>query len=543
MKRREFIKFSSTGLAVVAVGSMAGWPSFWGGGQAHAATFPGRGIIRLEMAEVGAEMVDRRVVDMWAFRLTTGDRSNDQNHIDANPYDSPFIPRIPGLTLVALTGDRIRLRLTNDINRGGDNKGFAIPGVSLTVNGQQVQQVFIERGQGGVDVEFTAPAPGTYIYLDPTNAPVNRMMGLHGALVVLPHPVGGNGTPYADPTQTVKDLFDDLGRSAHFPGHPWDQERNALWVTNTIDPDKCNLVAGNSGITSPEAFLSGHLPQYFTLNGKSGFFAAQHGQSLFPEFDPTSLREERREVEHVNKVAINRGVFDIQTNLAIHGYVGQPCIIRCMNVGRMWHSLHIHGNHLYPLSHANYLTGSRQILSNLTMLDAWTLAPGDVKDMLLPFIQPPDIPPAAWPPQQEFFPLLYPMHDHNEISNTAAGGNYPHGLSTHWEITGPVNPKQVVIFVERADLRLRTGSFHIAGRVSSVPSGGVTLNVHAGGPDGDMLLEAVPVDGQGRWECRGRALKALGEGGFVTLVFPQADEGEQEHAHKRVSRTVPLRPR
>jgi hypothetical protein len=32
------------------------------------------------------------------------------------------------------------------------------------------------------DVAFPAPAPGTYIYHDPTDAPVNRVLGLHGVL-------------------------------------------------------------------------------------------------------------------------------------------------------------------------------------------------------------------------------------------------------------------------------------------------------------------------------------------------------------------------
>ncbi|WP_027713669.1 multicopper oxidase domain-containing protein [Desulfuromonas sp. TF] len=542
MKRRDFIKFTSTGLAVVAVGTMAEWPAFWGAGQAHAATLPGRGVVRLEMAEIQAEMVDLRAVPMWSFRLTTGDRDRDEAHIAANPYDSPYIPRIPGLTLVALAGDRVRLRIANDINRGGDIKRFAIPGVPLTVDGEQVQQVSIERGEDDVEIEFTAPAPGTYVYLDPTNAPVNRMMGLHGVLVVLPHPVGANGSPYDAPTQNVRQLFEDLGRAPHFPGHPWNGERNAVWVTNTIDPDKCEQVAETSGTVSSQQFLSGILPQYFTLNGKSGFFAAQHGQSLFPTLNPGGLRDQRHDVEHLNWAAIEKGIFDTQSNVAIHGNVGQPAVIRCVNAGLMWHSLHIHGNHLYPLSHANYLNGSRMISNNLTMLDAWTLAPGDIKDMLIPFIQPPDIPPAKWPPQQEFFPLLYPMHDHNEISNTAAGGNYPHGLSTHWEISGPMDPHNLVIFVDRADLRVRTGRFELKGRLSSVPQSGLTVDIHAGGADGEILLEGLPVDSQGRWECRGRALKAFSGGGFVTAVYHRPDEnGDQSHA--RVSRTVPLRAR
>lgn len=539
MRRREFLKIGATGMAAAAVGTLADWPHFWRIGRAFAALPGGRDALAIEMVEVDAEMVDRVVVPMWCFRLTTGRRSEDQDHIRDNPYDSPYLPRIPGITLVALAGERIRLRLTNAIDRGGDTKGFAIPGVTLRVNGTPVSQVAIARSQT-VEIEFTAPQPGTWVYLDPTNAPVNRMLGLHGVLVVLPQPVGANGTPYASPTPNVQRLFDDLGRSEHFPGHPWDSERNAVWVTNTIDPDKCRT-ADTSRVVPATEFLAGILPQYFTLNGKSGFFAAQHGQSVFPRFDPEGLRVARRNVEHTSKLPVDRGFHDTHANVAVHGEVGQPCVIRCVNAGLMWHSLHIHGNHLYPLSHANYLQGTREILGNLTMLDSWTLAPGDIKDMLLPFIQPPDIPPAAWPPQQEYFPLLYPMHDHNEISNTAAGGNYPHGISTHWEISAPIDPKSIVLFVDRADLRLRTGRIELEGRVSSIPPGGITLDIHAGGPDDEAIAEGVPVDAQGRWSFRGRALKVLARKGFITVVYPREDAPGGDHHHSKISRTVGLR--
>jgi hypothetical protein len=39
---------------------------------------------------------------------------------------------------------------------------------------------------------------------------------------------------------------------------------------------------------------------------------------------------------------------------------------------------------------------------------------------------------------QEPFPLRYVMHCHTEMSQTAAGGNYPQGMVSHWEILGGV---------------------------------------------------------------------------------------------------------
>ena len=50
---------------------------------------------------------------------------------------------------------------------------------------------------------------------------------------------------------------------------------------------------------------------------------------------------------------------------------------------------------------------------------------------------PDEIPAAAWPPKEEPWPLLYPMHCHIEMSQTACGGQYPQGMVTHWELLGP----------------------------------------------------------------------------------------------------------
>ena len=36
-------------------------------------------------------------------------------------------------------------------------------------------------------------------------------------------------------------------------------------------------------------------------------------------------------------------------------------------------------------------------------------------------------------------PLEYPMHGHTEIDQTAAGGNYPQGMITHFIITGDLD--------------------------------------------------------------------------------------------------------
>jgi hypothetical protein len=428
--------------------------------------------------------------------------------------------RIPGPALFAIEGDSIRLRVRNR-NQGGHRHAFAIPGVAA----QTVELALNES----VEVEFTAPKAGTYIYLDPLNAPVNRVMGLHGVLVVLPNPVGNN-TPYSDPTTRIQELFDDLGKpDKKFPGHPWDSDRNIVWVFSTVDPDKNALAASPAGITAAN-FLNGYLPQYFTINGKSGFFSAQHHHDTHGGVHPG-----------------NHLTFDLQANISISGRVGQPMLIRNVNAGLMWHSPHIHGNHVYELSRSNYLQGTRTLYNNLRMLDTWAQAPGDIKELLHPFIMPPDIPASrpvvdlngdvvegeearlAWPPVDEKFPLLYPMHDHNEISNTAAGGNYPHGLATHWQIDGDIDPNAAVIQVTRAEYRVRTGQLILEGR-SSTPN--VELEIHPG--EELTTIGHAHVHGNGHWSFRGRSLRALVHRTVTIMVHGETPS--DIHA----SRTVPL---
>jgi hypothetical protein len=532
MNRRQFMKNSVTAAAVVAVGSMADWPVLWRSPYARATSVAGSAEFELEMVEVDAQMVDTVEVPMWAFRIESHEHDGH----------SQFSPRIPGPALVALEGDRIRLKIKNSISQGGDH-GFAIPGVTLTSGGQEMTQVIIPRNED-LRVEFSAPAPGTYMYLDPLNAPVNRVMGLHGALVVLPHPVGGNGTPYRNPTANIQRLFDDLGRTAHFPGHPWDLERNTVWVFNTIDPGKCRLAAGGTSAISPSAFESGFLPQYFTLNGKTGFFATQHHHFLSSDAD-------HEEHHHTHGgLSIAQRLFDAHTHISINGRVGQPILIRNLNAGLAWHSPHIHGNHVYQLTDAGNVPER-----DAFFLDTWTVPPMARIDLLLAYVRPPDIPgdrdviapvvprtsPKAWPPVEERFPLVYPMHDHNEISNTAAGGNYPHGLITHWQIDGDIDPREFVIFVDQADMRVRTGRIELKGRISRTPSEvgqEVILDVHVGGSDGETITRTIQVDAQGRWVFRGRGLKALSTR-IVTLMFHAPGDPAMVFA----ARTVPLKLR
>jgi FtsP/CotA-like multicopper oxidase with cupredoxin domain len=255
-----------------------------------------------------------------------------------------------------------------------------------------VQSPIIAKGQT-VRVAFAAPRAGTYIYLDPENAPMNRVMGLNGVLVVLPDPQRSN-TPYSDNTPAVQQLFDMLGTTEIFPGDPWALEkREWLWVFHGLDSSKNELVRRNPELTAEE-FLDGALTDYHLISGKSGFFAA-HDPNIFP-----------------------------------HGNIGQPALIRSVGTGLVTQSPHIHGNHVYQVA----VDGVVQ--DNPFSLDTWTVRPMSRVDVLLPFETPPDAHP--WPPSNiREFPMPFTMHCHIEMSQTATGGNYPQGSVTDWEITSP----------------------------------------------------------------------------------------------------------
>jgi len=83
----------------------------------------------------------------------------------------------------------------------------------------------------------------------------------------------------------------------------------------------------------------------------------------------------------------------------------------------MIHSPHFHGNHVEIVS-----INRKNFTGKLKEKDIVSMMPLDARDVIYPFKTPPDAWPAASGPQH------YPMHCHSEMSQTLAGGMYPHGL-------------------------------------------------------------------------------------------------------------------
>jgi len=421
MDRREFLRLGLGSAAALVAGRYVDLPLI-PANMARAHDLTGTAF-EFSAREVLLENVDQTLVYHWAWQVAHA------------------VPAVAGPTLILDLGVAVTVTVHNTLDEPHgwavtDRFGGFLPGSNTGP---------IEPGETE-EVTFTPTNPGTYLYLDPENAPVNRVMGLFGGVVVKPGtpPPGNNVTPYTGGvlpvTPMVQQLFNDLGSAPHFPGEPWDSNNWNLWLFGSIDPAKNQLVqALGPGQTIAAAdYGNGYLPRYFYINGRQGFFAAQDESHLAPGGGPA---------DHV---------------IPLNGPAGRPRLIRNINVGLSTHSPHTHANHSFLIfeSDVGGLPTNAGIQQNVTWLDAWTMKPMDHKDALYPYIKPPDIPADTWarlkagtsqegfpdnPMHQDAngvfvpgFPMFYPMHCHLEMSQTADGGNYPQGMVTHIEFTGAV---------------------------------------------------------------------------------------------------------
>jgi FtsP/CotA-like multicopper oxidase with cupredoxin domain len=423
MKRREFIKQGLTGLAAIIVGSVHIPRLFRSEAFAATRTFD------LAMEGAMVEMIDGTQLFHWVF---------------SSPLSNPPIgPSFPGPAIFATTGDDITINITNHL----------LEPHAFQIVGTRVLTPPISPGQTR-SVSFRAPAAGTYLYIDPLNDPVNRVLGLHGAFIV--SPATGN-TPYTFPTPSVQQLFDDLGTTPQFPPFAlappgWDPHRFRIWLLHQIDPifnaqAEADFLAGRASTVSAARMRAEFLPRFFTINGKSGAFAA---------------------LDHA---------------VELEGRIGEPMLVRLLNSGLYTHSNHLHGNHFYVTAE----NGSVQ--RNVVFIDSQTLKPLDRTDWLVPFIRPPDIAGDPATPLRNLIPnellltingpngspgvqqspLEYPMHCHMEISQTAAGGNYPQGSIAHFKFLGDVDgvdfPNVLPLARNLKERKVKYASADIAKRV------------------------------------------------------------------------------
>jgi hypothetical protein len=263
-------------------------------------------------------------------------------------------------------------------------------------------------------------------------------------------------------------MYDMFG-TQFWPGLKWEEGdpatntppfRQYVWLYHMASPnlqaEVGNLAPGV--VMDPKVFMNkiardpfsptraNGLPQYFTINGQSGFFS-----HFIPAITPISR-------------------------------VGEPVIIHILNAGAQGVSHHMHCNHFFITS----INGVPN--PNPIWVDIYGVRPMDRIDYTFPFMRPPDnanvrgigrpdqplqtaggLP--CWPPQQEMqtfippdvlptpgtlgvptdingvpinmgqrlSPLCYPAHDHLESSQTAQGGNYNQGLISGAYVLGDRN--------------------------------------------------------------------------------------------------------
>src|SRR5256885_13835837 len=198
---------------------------------------------------------------------------------------------------------------------------------------------------------------------------------MYGAFIVQPAGGGGALLPYGQlpgrlPIETAL-------RSQH------------TWVLSDVDPvlgELARTQRRNSKIDYP---LTKITPRYFLINGETGVEATRNEQLTIP-------------------------VIPLQ-------HEGEPfagVLIRCINAGVATHSLHWHGNHIFPVQR-NAVPEREGLVYEK---DVQRMEPLQTVDVILPahtgF--------EAFPPLNDLHPKIaeqhFPMHCHAEMSQTAAGG-------------------------------------------------------------------------------------------------------------------------
>jgi len=340
MKRRTFLKFGSASAAAALTGTagLIMWQP-----RAHAAT------INKEIWITEGTIAQPDGVNVY-FRGFSG----SSNNLD-----------VPGQVLMMAAGDTYNLTIHNTLNTSHN----------LVINELGVNRSVPARSTRSVSI--SASNPGTYVYYDSTGGMNNRLVGLHGAMVVFPN--GANTT-----VENGRDM----------PKHDF------VWVFHDIDP------AWNDAIRRGNNPPNRYVPRYFTINGLSGRPPGSPGNG-----DPTvdAMHDKRT---------------------ALHGHLGDRTMVRCINTGRAKHAVHCHANHM------EWISTNGQQRDDVWLKD---IIPLDANNGTMEFIFPFEPVPDAWPPMTnstlaqataEGRKTAYPMHLHDEMTQTAGGGLYMFGAMT-----------------------------------------------------------------------------------------------------------------
>jgi hypothetical protein len=282
-------------------------------------------------------------------------------------------------------GDTVRVRITNDTGR---DHTFLIERTANELPTDPVVGPVRIPARGVQEITFTAPEAGTYIYRDADRN--NRILGMHGVVVVMPRGVGGRNLPYAPGADRLT--------------IPAEVRRQYVWMLHDVDPVLGELARQNHTQAELDYPLAQVLPRYFLINGQTG---------------DTAVHDDARTVP----------VVPLQDSAA--PVVG--VMIRVVNTGVATHQPHWHGNHVFV------------VMRNERPEPAGIVFERDVVRMerlnRISVILPAHTGYDAFPPLNDEHPKAaaqqFPMHCHAEMSQTGAGGGYPFGMLTDWHLAAP----------------------------------------------------------------------------------------------------------
>ena len=243
VSRRHFLKVGLTSAVIIAIGAQAKLASDLLGGTAVAAP----SLYDLAITDAMVEMVDLTVVYHRVFADASG-------------------AHLPGPILHALEGDEVQLRITNALD---EPHAFAVDGTAIRTGP-------IAPG-ARASSRSPPPPPGPTSISIRSDAPLNRLIGLHGR-----HggPAACGTVPYTAPAAGARP---PVRRPRHvratFPVSRGSRSAPASGTCTRSTPG--GMPRRRPGRAStPCALRPTSSRRYFPLNGQSGFFAshdpAQH---------------------------------------------------------------------------------------------------------------------------------------------------------------------------------------------------------------------------------------------------------------------------
>lgn len=277
--------------------------------------------------------------------------------------DEPGTATLPGPTLEVYEGDHVEIVLTNI---GPSRPGVQRAAHTIHLHGLDVDQVndgVPETGPSArvgesVTYRFVATHAGTYWYHCHVETIEHLTMGMYGALVV--HPADGPGRAWTD-------------------GPSYDRAYTLL--LSESDPSWSAAIRDARRVERTR-----FDPRYFFINGRS-----------FPD---TMVHDD--------------------THLI--GYLGERVLVRLINAGYGWRSMHMHGFHF------EVIASDGRPLPQPFLKDTISIAPGERYDLLVTLDQ----------------LGSYPFHSHVLLDNMN-DGVYPGGIHTMITVLEPGVPLDVAL--------------------------------------------------------------------------------------------------